>query len=357
MANRTPNKAEAGSPTDKLFLPSFCDLRMVFAVVLIAQLLAFVLVLAPVKPVYDRWGNLSLVSLFIQWIALSSASVLCLARPWLRHVSNHVAGLLSYLLLLLVTGVISEAACLFLQYVPLIVVIRPDDHFGFLWRNLGISAIISAVALRYLYVQHQWKQQVEAEARARVDALQARIRPHFLFNSLNTIAALTRSQPEQAEEAVEDLADMFRAILGGRDRVPLEEEIEVAKRYLHMESLRLGERLKIEWDLQDLPLQQTIPPLLLQPLLENAVYHGIGPSPDGGTVSLRGYRDNKDVVLEVSNPLPPPGCESGHDGNHMALENIRQRLELAFGSKGKLEVEEQNHHYRVRMRFPEELPT
>jgi len=239
----------------------------------------------------------------------------------------------------------------------LIVVIRPDDHFGFLWRNLGISAIISAVALRYLYVQHQWKQQVEAEARARVDALQARIRPHFLFNSLNTIAALTRSQPEQAEEAVEDLADMFRAILGGRDRVPLEEEIEVAKRYLHMESLRLGERLKIEWDLQDLPLQQTIPPLLLQPLLENAVYHGIGPLPDGGTVSLRGYRDNKDVVLEVSNPLPPPGCESGHDGNHMALENIRQRLELAFGSKGKLEVEEQNHHYRVRMRFPEELPT
>ncbi|MEE8342730.1 MAG: histidine kinase [Gammaproteobacteria bacterium] len=358
MEHEKLTRAVTGSHTDTLFLPSFCELRMVFAVVVIAQLLAFVLVLAPMSPVYSRWSNLSLVSLFIQWVALGSAAVLCMARPWLRNVPNHVAGVLSYLLLLIVTVIVSEAAYWTVQYAPLITVLQPDDHLGFLSRNLGISAVISAVALRYLYVQHQWKRQVEAEALARVDALQARIRPHFLFNSLNTIASLTRSQPAQAEEAVEDLADLFRATLGGhRDRVPLEEEIDVAKRYVHMESLRLGERLQLHWDLQDLPLQQLIPPLLLQPLLENAIYHGIEQLPEGGTVSLRGYRKNKYVILEVTNPLPPPNAKSHHDGNRMAMENIRQRLELAFGPTARMEVEERDGYYRVRLRFPEEAIT
>jgi len=355
MRHEKPNQPVTGSATDPLFLPSFCDLRMVFAVVVVAQLLAFVLVLAPVSPVYSRWTNLSLVSLFIQWVALSSAGVLCVVRPRLCNVPNHIAGILSYLLLLLVTGIISEAAFWVVQYAPLITTLPSNDHAGFLLRNLGISAVISAVALRYLYVQHQWKQQIEAEAHARVDALQARIRPHFLFNSLNTIASLTRTRPEQAEEAVEDLADLFRATLGGRDRVRLEDEIDVAKRYVHMESLRLGERLRIHFDLRDLPLQQLIPPLLIQPLLENAIYHGIEQLPEGGTVILRGYRESKNVVLEVSNPLPSSRDVGKHHGNRMALDNIRQRLELAFGPSARLEVKEQDNHYQVRLKFPEEV--
>jgi len=182
---------------DSLFLPSFCDIRMVFAVVVIAELLAFVLVLA--GQARDPWSELGLTSLFVQWIALSSAGVLCLARPLLGRVSNTAAALTSYLLLLLTTAVISEIGY---RVGPSTQTLFSNEHAGFLFRNLGISAILSALVLRYLYVQHQWRQQIQAEAQARVQALQARIRPHFLFNSMNSIAALTRSDAERAELAV-----------------------------------------------------------------------------------------------------------------------------------------------------------
>ena len=169
--NPTPNGNDV---QQTLFLPSFCDIRMVFAVVVIAELLAFVLVLANGRN--DPWSQLSLASLFLQWIALSSAAVLCLARPLLARISNTAAALSSYFLLLLTTAVISEMT---FQLGGVAELLRGTDHAGFLFRNLGISAILSALVLRYLYVQQQWRQKMQAEAQARLQALQARIRPHF----------------------------------------------------------------------------------------------------------------------------------------------------------------------------------
>ena len=150
-------------------------------------------------------------------------------------------------------------------------------------QNLAVCAIATGLALRYFYVTHQWQANVEAEAQSRVRALQARIRPHFLFNSMNTIASLTRSNPKVAEQAIADLSDLFRASLREhRERIPLAHEIEIARAYERVERLRLGERLQVDWQVDGLPMDAKVPALILQPLLENAVYHGIEPLDQGG---------------------------------------------------------------------------
>src|SRR3990172_6784118 len=200
-----------GKPAlDDLFLPNFCRVRMVLALVVIAQLLAFVLALGPYGNA-DRWNDLSVISLFIQWTALTSGALLCVSRPLLSKLDNAHAATLSYILLLAVTVIMSETVYRLLQSSFFGMVLSGQWHRDFLLHNLGISAVVSAVALRYFYVQHQWKKNLESEAVARIQALQARIRPHFLFNSMNTIASLTRSQPHIAEATVQNLADLFRA--------------------------------------------------------------------------------------------------------------------------------------------------
>ncbi len=339
-----------GSELNAPFLPSFCDIRMVFAIVVIAELLAFVLVLAGGGK--DPWSQLGLASLFLQWIALSSAAVLCLARPMLARISDAAAALTSYLFLLLTTAVISELAY---QLGGLNEILPGMDHAGFLFRNLGISAILSALVLRYLYVQQQWRQQIQAEAQARVQALQARIRPHFLFNSMNSIAALTRSDPVRAEQAVQDLSDLFRVSLhAAAELVTLEDELRLANGYLRMESLRLGERLRVEWDIERLPRKRLVPSLILQPLLENAVYHGIEPIPQGGKISIWGGAEGRRVSVTIRNPRARNPKRAPRQGNHIALENIRLRLQLAFGDQAGVALREVGEDFETTLYFPRE---
>ena len=342
--------ANASNQQETLFLPSFCDLRMVFAVVVIAELLAFVLVLA--NGSNDPWSQLGLASLFLQWIALSSAVVLCLVRPMLARISNTAAALTSYLLLLLTTAVVSELA---FQLGGLDELLAGTEHAGFLFRNLGISAILSALVLHYLYVQHQWRQKIHAEAQARVQALQARIRPHFLFNSMNSIAALTRTDPLRAEQAVQDLSELFRFSLHeASERVTLEEEFELAKGYLRMESLRLGDRLRVEWDIERLPLKRLVPSLILQPLLENAVYHGVEPLPQGGRISVSSLAEGRQVSVSIRNPQAPDSKVARRQGNRIALENIRLRLQLAFGGQAGVALREVGEEFETTLYFPRE---
>jgi two-component system sensor histidine kinase AlgZ len=336
---------------DALFLPGFCDIRLVFAVVVIAELLAIVLVLANSRN--DPWSELGLVSLFVQWIALASAAVLCFARPMLLRLGNTAAALVSYLMLLLVTAVITELA----WRVGFTGGHAVDGagHAGFLFRNLGISAILSALVLRYLYVQHQWRRQIQAEAQARVEALQARIRPHFLFNSMNSIAALTVTDPERAERAVQDLADLFRVTLRNASQpVPLDEEIELAHSYLRMEALRLGGRLQVEWDIEQLPRKRMVPSMILQPLLENAVYHGIEPLPAGGCIHVSGRAEGRRIAIVVRNPRAADSRASHRKGNRIALENIRLRLQLFFGSQAGVSLRELHDEFEATLYFPRE---
>lgn len=328
------------------FLPNFCAIRSVFAIVVVGELLVLVMILAR-SPRAETWQDLSLLSLFVQWIGLCSAALLCLLRDWLARFGSAVAAALSYGLILGIALLVSEAAYR-LVYGPVI----GAGYAQFVLRSMAVAAITAAVALRYMHVQHEWRIRMQAAAEARIDALQARIRPHFLFNSLNTIASLIPGAPAEAEHLVEDLADLFRASLGRRDRlVALAEELELANGYLRMEGVRLGERLRLQWDIADLPRDALIPPLSLQPLLENAVYHGIEPRLEGGMLSIHGAVEDGVVAITVRNPSPGSG-DRVRAGFGMAQENVRERLQLAFARHGRLHVHDDRSVYHVTVRFP-----
>jgi len=335
------------------FLPDFCNARVIFLVILGAILLAFVLSLASMREGDDYWVNLSMIALFIVWIAFGNILMLCVFRQFLHRLSPIVAAFSSYGLSLLVTLVISILALVTTpqETSPL----SPGESVfmnGFLLRNLAISAIVSAVALRYFYVQHQWKSNIQTEARSRIQALQARIRPHFLFNSMNTIASLTQTDPMKAEKAVLDLADLFRASLGHQDKVTLREELDFTKRYINIEQLRLGDRLKIELHLQDnISLSTHIPALILQPLVENAIYHGVEPLTDGGTVRIEIESTARELQLTITNPKPLER-DPLRSGNKMAQDNIRQRLQLAYGDQSKMIIRESDEDYSVSFHIP-----
>lgn len=317
---------------------------MVFATVVTAELFALVLSLSSVQSLDQLLNEISLKSLFVQWVALLGAGLLCLFRRWMKGLSDRLAGLLSWgllqLLILLVAFIVTQ-------------LLHIEDVVDFVLRAMGIGAIVSALVLRYLYIQHLWRLQVEAESKARFQALQSRIRPHFLFNSMNTIASLTRSRPEDAEEVVHDLSDLFRASLSDERRSSnLGEELELCRGYLRIEERRLGKRLKILWDLQGLPEQAVLPRLIFQPLLENAVYHGIEPATDPGTITITGRYRRKQVNISIRNSLPEAGSEKSREGNSMALENIRQRLLGFFHDEASLSITNVDGEHQVRVVFP-----
>ncbi|MFV2060821.1 MAG: sensor histidine kinase [Gammaproteobacteria bacterium] len=350
---------QASNDKNEIFLPNFCAIRTIFLVVMIGQLFAFIMVLVPITPsTHDIWNNLSLVSLFVQWIGLSSCAIICIIRPKLTRFSHLTASLIVYILLLIILGFVSEGAY-WLVY-PINSFNYPDWHSTYIIRNLTIGAIIFAIALRYFYVQHQWAQKIKTESHARLEALQSRIRPHFLFNSLNTIASLTRIDPERAETATEDLADLFRATLkDAHTRIAIKTEFDLCRRYLNIEKLRMGERLEVQWQIDDIPGDALIPPLTLQPIVENAIYHGVENNIDRSVIKIIGVIKNKTITITISNPVTndakiDSGNKNKHKGNHMAMENIKQRLAVYYGTQQSVSIEEDfdNQQYLVHIQFP-----
>jgi two-component system sensor histidine kinase AlgZ len=333
------------------FLPDFCNIRIVFIIVVTAELLAFILALtAPVSGA-ERWSRLGLLSLFIQWISLSCAGALCLARGRLNRLSNPLAGTTAYLIILMMTVLAVESAQLIARGTGLGSFLPPDQHEEFLRTSLAIAGIVGAVVLRYFYLQRQTRRTIEAEARARFQALQARIRPHFMFNSMNTIASLTRTNPALAEEVVEDLAELFRISLSDAANLStLGAELELIRRYLKIETLRMGERLRVVDETAALPLDARIPALLVQPLVENAVYHGVEPLPEGGAIRITGHCTDGVITLCVSNPLADSPPRRG--GNRMALDNVRERLQLHCGRAGRLDAGPRDGQFHACLSFP-----
>jgi two-component system sensor histidine kinase AlgZ len=341
----------------RLILPDFCSGPAVLAVVLITELVAIIFAIARQALHENFWIDLASSSLFLLWIGLGSAAVLCRTRPWLQRIPATRAAAIAIAMLVGVVGVISELVYQIglgwtfgmVEHNPLF----PANHWAFLLRNLAVGFIVSALALRYFYISAEWKRSIEMEALARIRALQARIRPHFLFNSMNTIAALTRSNPGSAEQAVEDLADLFRASLAEADTmITLREEIEIARTHQRIEQLRLGARFAVNWDIDDLPMRASVPCLIVQPLLENAVYHGIEMLPSGGTVNISGRVANGRIEIEVRNPIPAQAGYGEREGNRMALENIRQRLDLAWPGRAAIETLQKDGEFSARLIFP-----
>jgi two-component system, LytTR family, sensor histidine kinase AlgZ len=214
------------------------------------------------------------------------------------------------------------------------------------------SALSGALVAAGLVAALIWRaqQRTPASAAARLSELQARIRPHFLFNTLNSAIALVREEPRKAETLLEDLSELFRsALIDQGDAVPLSQEIELAQRYLAIEELRFGSRLRIQWSIDPSSLNAKLPPLLLQPLVENAIKHGVEPSPSGADVKISTQRRGSTVVVKITNTTPSGQGEHGHG---LALKNVEDRLRLLHDLQASFRCTWIDGVYQVRMELP-----
>ncbi|HHC73469.1 MAG TPA: histidine kinase [Thiothrix sp.] len=344
-------------PTKKTldFLPDLCTPKSILHTLVIVELLAIIIALVGSSHLYDLAVRLAFVSLFVLWTTLISVAFICIMSRLLPHLTTKTSSLTVWLITSLVTlmaSIIAEMADSY-QHAEAI------SYWNslFIFKNIFISSVMTLVFLRYFYIQHQWQLHMQADTSAKYDALSSRMRPHFLFNALNTIAQLIHINQDQAEEAILDLAGMMRTILDKRSRISLQDELDLTIRYLNMEGLRLGKRrLTIVWDMDKntLPFDMEIPPLILQPLVENAIYHGIQPRQDGGTLGISLYDQGDSLQISVTNPIPPEGAHGHKAGNHIAQENMKKRLKLAYGDRANLKIAKTEHQYRVSFSIPKE---
>ncbi|MBX3689149.1 MAG: histidine kinase [Dokdonella sp.] len=333
------------------WMPTFCSAPTLFVLMLVGELVALVIVLAPQESPREWLPRLGTTTVYVQWLVLLNAVVLCSLRKSLQNLISFAGFLLAWSTAVVVTALASWVVCRIDQSLDAGFTVPARETLRFVFANAAICALIAAAVLRYLFVFEQWRERMRAASKAQVEALQARIRPHFLFNSMNTIASLIRNRPADAERTVEDLAELFRAALGPDDApATLGEELDLIERYLAIERLRLGERLRLDIDVAALPRDLPLPRLLLQPLVENAIYHGIQPRAEGGTLSIHGQRAHGEVEIVFANPLPQ-GASARRNG--MALANVRARIGYHFGTHGELRVEPQADQFIVRVRLPE----
>jgi two-component system, LytTR family, sensor histidine kinase AlgZ len=333
------------------FLPDLCTPRSVLVIVVVAQLLAIVTTLTAALYEPFSFERLALSSLFIQWVALTSAAMLCGLRRVINAMPLGWAGLTVVMVVVMDAFCFSLLAGVALESVVDGLLLDRRVWLREAFISAAIAAIIGGLVMRYFYVQEQLRQKDEAALQARIQALQSRIRPHFLFNSMNIIASLISVDPDTAEQVVEDLSRLFRASLAETGSlVTLEHELSLVRRYIRIEQLRMGERLQVEWDVRLDPEKVTIPLLTLQPLVENALYHGIQPLAAGGTLKIGIWQEGLMVRILVSNPKPPG--PSAHRGNQMALENIRHRLEALHDGKARVEVTPGQERYDVLLTYP-----
>ncbi|WP_373185607.1 sensor histidine kinase [Halopseudomonas sp.] len=332
---------------EDFFLPDLCSSFAVFTLVVLAELLVLTWVLAVPSASGFDWLSLAMASLFVQWIVLLSAALLCRLRGWMQRRALWVA----------ITVCFAVVVGLTLMFTVLAEWVLEQGMLGYpqlrseqMLRHGLIAMIMTGLLLRYFYLQQQWQRQHEAELKARLQSLQSRIQPHFLFNSLNSIVSLIASAPAKAELAVLDLADLFRANLSEVGGVGTwEEELHLCEGYLRIEHYRLGDRLKVEWQ-GALPAATPMPLLTLQPLLENAILHGLQPSLAGGDIHIRAVLHGGVVELLVSNSCPPQAAS--HQGSRMALENVRARLNALFGPRAKLEAWREGERFFSRLVYP-----
>jgi two-component system sensor histidine kinase AlgZ len=335
-----------GTSADGVYPPSFCTWRLLAAVIVMTEVCVVLVGLG--REGFPGWLWLGLATVYGQWLAIFCASGVCVVSGWTSRLSARGAWLGSWLTTVLLAAAFSYAAWLMAGFNGLTVA---DDALTFVLKSTVSVGLVAVVFFRYLLIRSKWRSEVVAQSDARVQALQARIQPHFLFNSLNTIASLIPVDPKNAETATLDLADIFRGSMRRADRlIPLADELELARQYLDMEKRRLGDRLEIGWRVDELPAGASVCPLMLQPLLENAVGHGVQSNPEGGKIDVYGRSEGDQVVVTIRNPAAAKGHISR--GHGMALNNIRERLVLAFGTRASLQTSQDAKHFYTILSLP-----
>jgi len=330
-------------------LPQFCQSSELLALLVVALLVGVLMQLAPTAA--GGWRGWSLALLFAAWLAVLLGVTLCKARPVLQRLPGawpwFGAWLLALLLVLLAATVVWQ-----LDH-ALGTGLTATSGERFVFGSVAATALVGAALLRYLWVLGEWRERRDALARAELEALQARIRPHFLFNSLNTALALVPLDPLAAARTLENLADLFRAALDAGGSGTLGEELDLVAGYLAIEQLRLGERLRVVCDWDALPRALPLPRLLLQPLVENAIVHGIAARADGGTLHLRGRRAAGLIEIVIENPLPDGPARGG---NGHGLGNVRARIGYHFGARATLQSAATDTLWRTVLRLPDADP-
>lgn len=337
----------ADRPTPPNPLEALWQPQALIAVVLAGEGLAALLALAPAN-LSDRWVHFGLASLMIQWVALLSLTGLYLMRGPLSAMPPPRVAWVTLSLLMVSTWIAGAASWLVFQ--------APDaggrqDWQGYLLRLSTMALTVGLLALAAF--QNFWRARRLAvlAKQSELDALQARIRPHFLFNTLNTGAALVHARPGEAERLLLDLADLFRAALSGPAELPLTSELELARRYLEIERLRFGDRLQVNWSLPPTLPDVVVPALSIQPLVENAIRHGIEPSPRGGRLDVTVVEEVDQVRVVVSNDLPPSGRKPAA-GHQVGLASARERIEALSEGRGRLETRVLDGRYVATITLP-----
>ena len=318
-------------------LPNFRNLGILLRILVIVDGMSLAAALLKAGEWLAWMEELISLSALVQPILVLSLLTIAAANPWLHRLRYPYAIAALIAIALAATSVV---------YVFGLGAFRGLGVLGHYW---FFTLLVTGVLIGYFDLRGRALSPALSEAR--LQALQARIRPHFLFNSINAVLSLIRQDARRAEHVLEDLSDLFRVLMAdNRQLGQMAGEIGLAKQYLGIEQLRLGERLQVEWDIADAPSDALIPPLVLQPLLENAVYHGIEPRSGPGVISIRIHRDRDQVHILLCNPCRQEG--ERHEGNRMALANIRERLALHFDAEASIKTTETADAYRVHIVIP-----
>lgn len=350
MPTKTTNPAGNSDELDDFWLPDFCSTAAARRLASLAILVSLILLVAQAPSLWPLpvWDFFLLAVLSGSVIAISF-TLICRWRKAMSAWSHLLIGIASVALIMFNLVWLSLLGIFVLDWLALPMLSFVSNEYSTLARHLIIVALFASLFLRYLALQAQLRQREKTALQARLEALQARIQPHFLFNSMNIIASLIAIDPDKAEQAVEDLATLFRASLRDTVDVSLAEEISLCRRYANIEELRLGERLAIDWQIGPGVDQLRIPHLSLQPLLENAIRHGVELSAVRCDITLRVSCDDEWVDIVLTNPI---GQGAPRSGNQMSLRNVTERLKARFGAQASLQASAHEGVFVTRLRYP-----
>jgi two-component system sensor histidine kinase AlgZ len=319
-------------------LPNFRNLGILLRILLLVNGVCLIAAAVKSASIQQTFQEFTAIAAQVEPILILSMLVLMLANPWLGKLPFYRGAVIVVLLELALASLVYRLGASFFGsgMVPL--------------ERLWLFCLLMTAAL-IVYFNMRSRLLSPALSEARLQALQSRIRPHFLFNSINAVLSLIRSDTKRAEMALEDLSDLFRVLMAdNRQLSSLQQEVDLCRRYLSLEQLRLGERLQVEWHIDKMPHDAQIPPLVLQPLLENAVYHGIEPRTEPGVININIFLRNDQVHIVLRNPYRREGAH--HAGNKMAMENIRERLSLHFDVEASLTTTLRGDSYQVQIIIP-----
>jgi two-component system sensor histidine kinase AlgZ len=325
-------------------LPNFRNLGVILRILTISIALTLLQGILLSKTWAEFAPHILQIATLFTPILLADLMMLWLAQPWLGRLPYWRGGLV-------IMGFTVVMTLTIYSFGGELFRLQDDRYSSYeMIRYAFLGSMMCGVILLYFRLRTRVLSLALDEARLQV--LRARIKPHFLFNTINAVLGIVRTQPKQAETALEDMADMFRmAMSDDQDLVPLGQEIQLSKQYVALENMRMGERLRVDWQIDSALDDALIPPLLMQPLLENAVYHGIETLPQGGRIRIELHRGSNGVHLKVENPCTEQAAIP-HRGNMIALRNIRERLDLLFDAEARYQVESGKGFYRVDIIFP-----